>query len=406
MEDEKLSGELTRWAASHGAKIKGIAAHKFPGKGLGVIAERRLEAGETILEIPTSLIRTEFSLPKRIKKAITTGDLHDGSVNGLLALELAQDNSKAYALWRSTLPSLTDTKESMPLFWPTSLQDLLPPPALALLRKQQSKLHRDWTAVSGLYPNLTLEAYTHAWLLISTRTFYYTPPGQAAEDTPIADECLAIVPFGDYFNHSSSSSTSSPSSTTLKVNYSPTGYEFTTDAEVPAGAELFISYGSHTNDFLLVEYGFILPAAENAHDAVALDAVVLPLLSAEQKKALERENYLGNYVLNNHQEGEDEGGSESEVVCYRTTVALRLLCMPTRKWRRGLASGFDDQDGFPGEVTVLLGNALSSYIEMAETSLTMISQLDNGSASQRDMMTRRWDQILAQLMTVSHRIKL
>lgn len=352
------------------------------------------KAGETILEIPTSLIRTEYSLPKRIKKLMTTGDLQC-SVNGLLALELALDTSKTYTLWRSTLPSLSDTK-SMPLFWPPSLHPLLPPPALALLQKQQSKLSRDWIFISPLYSSLSLEAYTHAWLLISTRTFYYTPPNQPSEETPIPDECLAIVPFGDYFNHDAGTSPS-----TLKVSYSPSCYEFITTAPIAKGEELFISYGSHSNDFLLVEYGFILPLEENDHDSVALDAVILPLFSKEQQKSLEGADYLGNYVLD-RQVGDACGG---DIVCYRTIVALRLLCMPLRKWKRGLTSGFDDEDGFQGEVTLLVRKALETYTEMAEQKLKEITQLRDGSPSQRDVLTRRWEQTLEHLSAAMDRIK-
>ena len=30
--------EFTKWALDHGVKINGVAAHRFPGRGLGIIA--------------------------------------------------------------------------------------------------------------------------------------------------------------------------------------------------------------------------------------------------------------------------------------------------------------------------------------------------------------------------------
>ena len=42
-DDANLSPSLTKWGASHGAMINGVSAHQFPGKGLGIVAERRLE---------------------------------------------------------------------------------------------------------------------------------------------------------------------------------------------------------------------------------------------------------------------------------------------------------------------------------------------------------------------------
>ncbi|EXJ54410.1 hypothetical protein A1O7_09749 [Cladophialophora yegresii CBS 114405] len=470
--DPDLSAELTEWALSQGATVDGIAAHAFPGKGLGIIVQRRLEAGDTILKIPTSLLRTESSLPDHLQSLAIANEC---SINGLLALDVCLDTddssaSSLYSPWRSTLPSFLDVKSSMPLFWTPEAQHLLPPPGQALLRKQQSKLHRDWTAVSerGVAgSSLTLEQYTYRWLLVSTRTFYYTPaesspssksrprgkskskskskshrrsksntathPGQPRQ----ADDCLAIVPFGDFFNH-----TASPP--TVKATYSASGYDFVVTSPhagpVEKGTELFISYGSHSNDFLLVEYGFILPEGHNAHDALILDEVVLPLFDPEQTAVLEAAGYLGNYVLAAIPSGSSNGGGgddddddddddnadglnppnedqngnecvkdaevEAEVVCYRTTTALRLLCMPFRWWKRGLECGFDEGDSFQGAVKELIGKLLRTYIDMAGQKIQQVAKLDDGAyADQKDVLTRRWAQILALLTAASKRVR-
>jgi hypothetical protein len=34
--------EFTEWAVVRGVKLVGIATHRFPGRGLGIIAEREL----------------------------------------------------------------------------------------------------------------------------------------------------------------------------------------------------------------------------------------------------------------------------------------------------------------------------------------------------------------------------
>ncbi|ETI20497.1 hypothetical protein G647_08534 [Cladophialophora carrionii CBS 160.54] len=445
--DPDLSAELTKWALSHGASIDGIAAHAFPGRGLGIIAQRRLEAGETILKVPTSLLRTESSLPDHLQSLAQ----EECSVNGLLALDVSLDNpsfststSAPHSLWRSTLPSLSAMKSSMPLFWRPEAQDLLPPPGLALLRKQQAKLHRDWTAVCerGVVvapQGLSLEQYIYRWLLVSTRTFYYTPEAAAAaapsskprppksksqrrrrrsksnpkppQPRP-ADDCLAIVPFGDFFNHTAGTQT-------VKATYSASGYDFvmTGPHAVAAGTELFISYGSHSNDFLLVEYGFILPDGDNAHDTLLLDDVVLALFSPEQTAVLDAAGYLGNYVLgaitgssggNGGNDNDDEANDDdAEVVCYRTTTALRLLCMPLRRWKRGLSCGFDHGDAFQAPLNDLVTKVLRTYIDMAGEKIQHVFRLDEASfADQKDVLTRRWGQILALLTAATNRIRI
>ncbi|OQV03320.1 SET domain-containing protein [Cladophialophora immunda] len=374
---------LTKWAVSNGIKVNGVAAHKFPGKGLGIVAKRRLKAGEVILDIPMSVIRTGETVSATILNAV-----QGCSVNGYLATEMAMDTSDIYALWRTTLPSMEELHKSMPLFWPPELQDLLPPPALALLRKQQGKVSRDWNAVSAAFPQLSYDAYHYSWLLVSTRTFYYTPPDMEPEDTPEAEECLALVPFGDYFNHSDAG---------CKVAYSATGYEFKVDHTIEKGEELYISYGSHPNDFLLVEYGFILE--ENKWDEVSLDAVVLPLFSEKQKGMLEEAGYLGNYVL------EAPSMQDDGVACYRTRVALRLLCMPLEKWNGCVTHGADDDDEYQSSVHELLRQPLKAYLEMVDSSLEQIARLKVGLPSQRDVLRRRWEQIGMYLTAAIDRIE-
>ncbi|EXJ61184.1 uncharacterized protein A1O5_11976 [Cladophialophora psammophila CBS 110553] len=375
--------DLTKWAVCNGIKVNGVAAHRFPGKGMGIVAERRLKAGEVILDIPMSVIRTAETVPQTVTEA-----LQGCSINGLLAAELATDASESHALWRATLPSMEELDQSMPLFWPPELQELLPQPALALLRKQQGKVSRDWNVVSAAFPQLSDDAYRHYWLLASTRTFYYTPPDMKPEDTPEADECLALVPFGDYFNHSDGG---------CKVSYSATGYEFKLDQAVRKGEELYISYGNHPNDFLLVEYGFIL--AENKWDEVSLDTVILPLFSDKQSEMLEEAGYLGNYVL------ETPSMQDDEVACYRTRVALRLLCMPLKTWNEGVMYGVDDDDEYQSAVHGLLRQALKAYVDIVDKSLEQIARLEVGLASQRDVLRRRWEQIGIYLTTAIDRLE-
>lgn len=41
--------EFTRWAELQGAKIYGVAAHQFPGRGLGIVAKERHEVCESLI---------------------------------------------------------------------------------------------------------------------------------------------------------------------------------------------------------------------------------------------------------------------------------------------------------------------------------------------------------------------
>ena len=176
------------------------------------------------------------------------------------------DTSEGRALWRAVLPTKEDFEESMPLMWHPLLQTLLPPASLSLLENQKKKLSLDWTTVSTAFPTLSYDHYLYNWLIVNTRTFYFTSRKIKTKNPLNRDDCMALIPFADYFNHADVGSV---------VTFSPSGYKICTDRQIEKGEEIYISYGNHSNDFLLAEYGFILD--ENKWDEISLDELILPL---------------------------------------------------------------------------------------------------------------------------------
>ncbi|KAH6724575.1 putative SET domain-containing protein [Leptodontidium sp. 2 PMI_412] len=376
---------FTEWTLERGVKINGIAAHRFEGRGLGIIAEKKHAANTVILNVPLSALRTADTVPKDISRALPKTTVHN-----LLATDLTLDTSAHRAPWRAVLPPQDTFKDSMPLLWPTSLQALLPPQAAKLLANQQLKLKQDWALAFAAFPSITHEAYLHSWLLINTRTFYFVSPAQKGKSKPPPaptnrDDCLALSPFADYFNHTSSSSA-------CEVIFSADGYSITTPIPIKKGEEVYISYGNHSNDFLLAEYGFILAGDTNQWDEVELDAYVMNLLSADKKEILEEEGFLGNYVL------------DRETVCYRTQVALRLACLPVGKWRR-FVSGSDDGEKDQGKVDQALLKILRKYQKDTIEKIRLVRILEEGTADQRGILGNRWQQIGVLLQAAIGRIQ-
>lgn len=83
-----------------------------------------------------------------------------------------------------------------------------------LLEKQKMKLKADLAAALPLLssPDPTTDMsrlYTVHWLLVNTRCFYWDYPHrpggarQAKKRLP-RDDCMALCPFVDYFNHANS----------------------------------------------------------------------------------------------------------------------------------------------------------------------------------------------------------
>ena len=302
------------------------------------------------------------------------------SVNGLLAVSIAINGISKQ--WDAILPTPSDITESIPFNWHPNLQALLPPGASTLLAAQQKKVKSDHDAVTVYFPIVDFDSFVYNWFLVSTRTFYYTVPApkgkkKAKNEPPLDhDDCISLAPFADCFNHTSNG--------TCSVTFSPTGYVLTTSSAIKKGDEMFISYGNHSNDFLLAEYGFILSSSsgeENTWDEIPLDLLLLPLFNDGQKQALKDAHFLGRYVL-------DKDG-----VCYRTQVAVRLLCMSEGKWDKLVATGLEGSEKSQKDVDDVLVKELKAYSLVVNDHLERVEKEVEGLESQRDTLKRRWLQI-------------
>ena len=333
--------------------------------------------GDILLTVPISALQTAQTVPKSISKPIGTISVH-----GLLAAKLTIIVSEPLAPWEVTSHTKKDFEDSMPLKWHPLLQALLPPESLSRLEAQKKKVSSDWIAVSTAFPAVSYDLYLYNWLRVGTRTFYYTSFVKRAKKPLHRDECLALVPVADYFNHADVG---------CKVSFSPSGYQFSADRQIEKGEEIFSSYGHHSNDFLLVEYGFVID--ENRWDEITLDDVILPLFSEEQKSELKAAGFLGNFVL------------DQETVCYRVELALRLLCMTPNRWQLLVTNGLGDEDEHQEAVNMIFVKALEAYLGKVHEHLKQIEVLHCGLACQRDILSRRWRQIHRLLTAAVNRIE-
>ena len=292
------------------------------------------------------------------------------SLHALLATHLALDESPEFVAPNAVFPALASF-DAMPFAWPPKLRALLPQAAMDLVKKQHQKFKRDWGRVSTMLVRRQRDRddYLHAWMLVNTRSFYYETPQM--QHLP-HDDRLLLLPVADLFNHANSG---------CESTFSSQSYAITATRDYRAGEEVHFCYGSHSNDFLLAEYGFV--PAQNQHDVVCLDEVIVSRLSLEQKHFLRGKEYLGNYMLN-------EDGDE----CSRTKVVLRVLTCPQEKWERFAESG-DDEPSIESDARALLVRFLNSFSDVIKRTLETIHSLDTGQQGQIALLTTRWKQIHA-----------
>jgi hypothetical protein len=296
---------------------------------------------------------------------------------------------------------MSDFQSTMPLCYSKELQDLLPPAATLLLTNQRAKLEKDWKDLHTHIPSVDKGMFMYTWLIVNTRTFFWEYPDLPNSHPRLpkkrnqltADDCYAMCPFMDYFNHSD-------------VGCNPEcdsrGYSVTADRDYKAGEEVFVTYGAHTNDFLLAEYGFILDSNQN--DSVPLDHILLPLFNAEQVDALKEDGFHGNYTL----------FAKEPTVCHRTQAALRLLLLDNKRYSL-FVSGDDDGIREQSRVNIHLADVLTKYSRQIIDTLEELERLEvdtsNGEgdkkkrrtstvsgkvlakAEHRDVLLKRWKQI-------------
>lgn len=317
-----------------------------------------------------------------------------------MALFHSDKEHQQYTLWHDVWPTDSDFRATMPFYYAKELQDLLPRAATLLLNNQRTKLEKDWKDLHPHIPAIPKDLFTYTWLIVNTRTFYWEYPDLPNSHPRLpkkrkqltADDCYAMCPFMDYFNHSDVGC--DPESDSK-------GYSVTADREYKAGEEVFVSYGTHTNDFLLVEYGFILDS--NRNDAIPLDHLLLPLLSNDQAVALKEDGFHGNYTL----------FTKEPTICHRTQAALRLLLLDNKRYST-FVGGDDDGSKDQGRINNYLAGILTKYSRQIIDIIEELERLEaksnekRGKSGQskvnkdknilvepehRDVLLRRWKQI-------------
>ncbi|KAI9733379.1 MAG: hypothetical protein M1834_003463 [Cirrosporium novae-zelandiae] len=395
-----------QWAQERGVEIHNVGPARFTGRGIGICSKYRIKAGDVLVHVPATALLTIDSIPTSFSAQFSD----DITVHGLLAafLHLAPaEILESYHCWQAVWPSLADFREIMPILWLQTPAELLPrkrkalggsnilededqqdlcflPPSISgcwgqfpsynrkgranagHLVRQRRKLLKDFATIRKVFPNANFDDYTYYWLLVNTRTFYW----EVNDTVRNRDDCMALCPFADYFNHADEG---------CQVTFGEDGFTMTADRDYESGQELFVSYGCHDNDFLWTEYGFILK--NNKWDLVYLDDIILAMLSESDRQLLEEHNYLGNYVLT------------KDGACYRTQVAMRLRCRSPSRWKkfiRGEDTGEEEAQVVDGHIRMLID---IYRLETSDALKKLEKSAKNIPFHMLTMLKKRWEQI-------------
>jgi hypothetical protein len=170
--------------------------------------------------------------------------------------------------------------------------------------------------------------YRYHWMVVNSRCFLweYAIARRKPKLQVNRDDCLALVPWGDYFNHTDREEDG------FKVSMNPTGFIVTARKDYAGGDEVLGSYGSHRNDYLFAEYGFTMNT--NVHEYIQLDEVIFRHLDPSQTRLLQDMGYYGKYSLYGPDLASQSVANLRINCCFRTEIALAAMLWPPRRVRQ------------------------------------------------------------------------
>ncbi|KAH0830552.1 hypothetical protein J3R83DRAFT_2006 [Lanmaoa asiatica] len=297
-----------------------------------------------------------------------------------------------------------------------SLLNSLPPSVSAALHRLHTRFWDDWCKVrtflqrtpsialiaQAQVPSSNLNAldavigFLWAWLNVNTRCIYYRL--KHAKTDP---DNLTMCPVVDFANHTSGQAcmTPVPSNSenwnTAPVNSIGDGLKFISphNVKIKENDEILLTYGSHSNKTLFVEYGFVNSFKNGPSPSGEVDVVDLAekyvfadvRLREAMKVALVNEGYWGDWTLHST--------PDSAQPSWRLITALRLYHLVTaigsadedtlQSWRdvvRGRRCWVSHENEQSWRKTVVL--LCDLLIKRAEKSIALSSaQNKNGEAT-------------------------
>lgn len=342
--EERINGMLEWLKSDHTKSIISdqIQVQEAEGSGRGLYAKETINAHTPIIKIDHSYLLNFTTIvahitswnptstplsdtykhinvpPKgkpdkitRIYQELTLESLTRLSSFQIMAMFLVLEKSRgAQSWWEPFINSLPLMDDFMrcPFVWKIQGKDhlfsLLPRSTRKHANKMAQKFTHDYEIVTKLLNDqgalesiLPHDEFLLIWMCINSRCLYMEIPQKKT-----TDDNFTMAPYVDFINHSSTDQC------ILKIDR--TGFNVITTNLYKEDEELYLSYGPHSNEFLLCEYGFYLP--HNEWNDLDITEEIIDILSPDQIDYLRDKKYWGDYTINH------------ENVSFRTEVALAV----------------------------------------------------------------------------------
>lgn len=382
------------------------------GSGRGLYAKSQIMRRENLIRIPPSYLlnfstalahitkhNPEIQLPHNIPQnlqvpaaqndkvgkfyaGLSFETLHALSSFQIVSLFLVLEKSRdSGSFWKPFIDMLPEIEELalcplvgkvLDLPHADKLWTLLPRSSRKHSESVLARFEKDLEVVSKLVTDPSLlpkKDFLWAWMCINSRCLYMEVP--QAKDS--ADN-FTMAPYVDFLNHLSEDQ--------CGIKIDTLGFQvFTTSAYKP-NEELYFSYGPHSNEFLLCEYGFTL--AQNKWNYVDITPFITLLFNAKQVKYLKARGYHGEYTVN------------IDGMSFRTEIAFATLQESDPETSRRLNSfleGTTEGSFYEGQSNKLLNRILSKLVADCDAKINTDYSFDEASKPQIEQIVRLYRDI-------------
>ncbi|NXP23456.1 SETD4 protein, partial [Scytalopus superciliaris] len=328
--------KLKKWLKDRGFEDSSLRPAEFRETGRGLMATKALQVRDLIISLPEKcLLTTSTVLSSCLGGYIMKWRPPVSPLMALCTFLMAEKHAGEKSPWKPYLDVLPQTY-TCPVCLEQDVVTLLPEPLREKAQEQRMMIHELYMSSKAFFSSLqplfaentgtifTYSALEWAWCTINTRTIYMKHPQR--ECFSLEPDVYALAPYLDLLNHSPNVQVKAA------FNEQTRSYEIWTNSPCKKYGEVFICYGPHDNQRLLLEYGFV--AMDNPHSSVYVSSDTLlkyfPPLDKQRKaklSILKDHDFLENLTF-----GWD-GPS------WRLLTALKLLSLGADEfacWRRTL----------------------------------------------------------------------
>uniref|UniRef100_A0A8C8RYF1 SET domain-containing protein 4 n=1 Tax=Pelusios castaneus TaxID=367368 RepID=A0A8C8RYF1_9SAUR len=348
--------QLKKWLKERGFDDNNLRPAQFSDTGRGLMTTKAFRAGELIISLPEKcLLTTGTVLSGYLGEYIAKWKPPISPLIALCTFLIAEKYAGEQSVWKPYLDVLPKTY-TCPVCLEQEVVRLLPEPLRRKAYEQRTVVQELYTSSKPFFNSLqslftenvetvfNYDALQWAWCTINTRTVY--KKHSQRECFSREPDVYALAPYLDLLNHSPNVQVKAA------FNEKTRCYEIGTDSHCRRHEELFICYGPHDNQRLLLEYGFV--AINNPHSGVCVstDTLLKHLFLQDKQRNMKLSILKDHDLLENLTFGRD-GPS------WRLLTTLKLLCL--------------GPDEFTYWKKVLLGDTVSARNE--EMSLNIAAKI-------------------------------